>query len=425
MRMTRSEKSWILYDWANSAYSIVITTAILPIYFKNVAAENLPGFLSTAYWGYGNTLYTIILFLMAPVLGTIADYQLYKKRFFIGFLGLAIVSTLSLVMIGPGDWEWCIALYILSALGFSGSNIFYDAFLVDVTSKKRVDWISSVGFALGYIGSTIPFILSILVIMKPGLLGLDSKSSGVRASFLITAIWWALFSIPILLNVRQRHYIPLSSRIIGDSVARLINTIREIRRYRHVFLFLLAYFLYIDGVDTIIKMAGIYGIDVGVSENELMMVLLAVQVVAAPFALLYGRLAERFSAKRMLLAGIAIYILTTVWAYFIHSVWEFWVLGMLVASSQGGIQALSRSLFSRIIPHTKSAEFFGFYNMFGKLAAVMGPFLVGITSQITHNSRLGILSLILLFAAGGTLLLRIHEPHSSGNSGTSPSYPNP
>jgi UMF1 family MFS transporter len=411
----RAARSWVLYDWANSAYALAIMTAILPIYFKDVAAAGLPAHRSTAYWGYANTLATLCVAAAAPILGALADYRGYKRRLLAAFLMLGVSSTALLAGVGPGQWLRCLIIYVLSVIGFAGANIFYDAFLVDVCEDADLDRVSAAGYAWGYIGSTIPFVASLAIIRRPGWVGLESSVSATRLAFLITALWWFVFALPLLLGVRQRHGIDPRSASLSAGLRRLAGTLRAVRRHRPAFLFLLAYFFYIDGVSTIIKMAAVFGRDVGIGASQLLIILLVVQVVAFPSALLFGQAAGRFGTRRLLLLGIGVYLGITIFAAFLRTALHYWILALLVAGSQGGVQSLSRSWYARLIPREQAAEFFGFYNVFGKFAAILGPLLVAAATQLTRSSRLGILSLAALFFTGGLLLLR--APSGSRQAG--------
>jgi len=411
--LTKEERSWILYDWANSAYSVAITTALLPIFFKDYAAAQMPDYLSTAYWGYSSTIATLIVAILAPILGTIADYKNYKKRFLLFFLLMGVVFTASLSLIQEGQWFFALVLYVLSSIGFSGANVFYDSFLTDVTSKERMNWVFSSGFGWGYIGSTIPFLIGLIFILNPSLIGLNSTISATKLAFVITAAWWLIFSIPIMKNVKQTYYVEKTKTPIKDSFKRITQFLKNLKGNKNVFLFLMAYFFYIDGVDTIIRMSSSYGLDVGLNANDLLVVFLVIQIVAFPFALLYGRLSKRFSTKSLIYFAIFVYTFITVFAFFLETIVQFWILAMLVASSQGGIQALSRSLYGRMIPKDRSAEYFGFYNIFGKFSAILGPFLVGIFTQIGKSSRWGVASLLFLFIIGAILFYFVKEPEKA------------
>lgn len=417
-RMSKQEKGWVLYDWANSAYSILITTAIFPLYFKAAANDaGLAATTSTAYWGYANSFATLLISLCAPILGSIADFKGLKKRLFTFFFVLGIVFTLLLAVVPSNQWLILLICYMVTVIGFGGTNIFYDAFLVDVTTEDRMNQISSKGYAMGYIGSTIPFIISIalIILSQQNILPL-SVTVASQVAFAITALWWGLFTIPMLKNVKQVYYKEAVSNPISNGFKQLFETFKKIKLYRPLFLFLIAYFFYIDGVNTIITMSTAYGSDLGITSTNLLIILFATQVVAAPFAILYGKLADKFKSKTMLLVGIFVYIVICTYAYFLKTTLDFWILAMLVASSQGGIQALSRSYFAKLVPKENANEFFGFYSIFYKFAAILGPFLVGFTAQITGNTNSGVFSLIVLFIIGGILLLRVPESTSISQS---------
>lgn len=406
--MTKEERSWILQDFGNSAYSITITTAILPIFFKGVAASQLTDATSTAYWGYANSLATLLIALLAPLLGTIADFKGVKKKLFAAFTLTAIISSALLATVGEGQWIYALVIYIITAVAFNGSSIYYDAFLTDVTTDDRMDDISSKGFGFGYLGGTIPFVLSLGLILSAENLGL-TVTFATQMAFLITALWWMVFTIPMLKNVKQKYYIEGEPSKIKESFSVLWKTLLEITKNKMVLYFMIAYFFYIDGVHTVITMATAYGVDVGVDSDRLLIILVAIQLVAFPFAILYGKLAKLFGAKKMIMAGIITYTVISIYGFFLKTELDFWILAMLVASAQGGIQALSRSYFGKLIPKNKSAEYFSIFNIFGKVSSIFGPLLMGIVISITGETRHGILSLIILFILGAYFFLKIKD----------------
>ncbi len=413
--LSREEKSWVLYDAANSAFVLVMITAIMPIYFKDVAASGLADAVATSNWAFANSTASLILALLAPVLGTMADYKDRKKPYFLFFLITGLVFTVALTIPLEGQWLLCLLLFIGARVGWAGANLFYDAFLVDVAAPERMDSVSAKGFGIGYIGSIIPFLAVIALIVSGGL-GDGLPAGRTRMGFVVVVLWWFCLSLPAIKNLKQHHFVPPSPSPFADGFVRLWTTFKNIRRHRSVFLFLAAYFFYIDGVGTIITMSTAYGRDLGFGITMLITVLLVIQIVAFPCTLLYGRLAARFETRTLLFAGIAVYCLITFLAFLLpflegHLVRHtlFWAIALLVASSMGGIQALSRSYFSKLIPPENSAEFFGFYNVSGKFAAIAGPALLGIVGRMTGDTRWGVLSILFLFVIGAWLLTRVRD----------------
>ncbi|MCL6605300.1 MAG: MFS transporter [Paenibacillus sp.] len=410
MKLTKEEKSWILYDCGNSAYSLAVTTALLPIVFGMFTNVN-----SSMDLGYFNSIASILVAILSPILGTIADYKDTKKRFFVFFALIGVIATASLAFVAPssGQWQLLIVFYILSAIGFAGANIFYDSFLVDVTNDERMDKVSTRGFAFGYISSVIPFGISLVLIL---IMGMD-KSIGYQIGFIITALWWGLLTVPMIRDVKQRHYIEPEPRPVVSSFRRLADTFKNIRQHKGVFVFLIAYFFYIDGVDTIIKMVVPYATSVlgadAFDTFTLLGILLVIQIIAFPCAILYGNLAKKYSARTMIIVGIFTYIISCIAAFSITSVWHIFILGALIGSAQGGIQALSRSYYAKIIPKENSNEFFGFYNIFGKFAAIIGPAVMSLTTTLTGNANVSILAIIPLFLIGLGIFITLPKQPSA------------
>lgn len=409
MRFTKEEKSWMMYDWSNSAYAIVIVTAILPIYFKAVATgAGVSAANSTAYWGYANSFSTLIVALLAPVLGAIADYRPYKQMLFRRFTALGIIATALLPFVPERWWGLLLAIFVISNIGYSGANIFYDGFLTDVTEADRMDRVSANGFALGYLGGVIPFIVVMVLELTNGF-GFMGQTTIVRFSFFLSAIWWIVFALPMWRNVRQTYYLDPVDHPVRASWHRVRVTTGRIIRNRPVALFLLSYFLYIDGVDTIFTMATPIGVDLGLGSSMLMVVLLLVQVIAVPFSILYGRLAQRFGTKPILLMALGFYAFITLYAFFLHDQIGFWFLAVLIGMNQGGIHAVSRSHYARLIPKQEASEYFGFYNIFGQFSAIFGPLLVGAITQLTGRSTIGASSLFIFFLIGFIIFLFVPQ----------------
>ena len=405
----RSIWSWALYDWVNSAYATTIMAGFFPIFFKEYWANPNNPNESTFYLGMANSIYAIVVAAIAPFLGAIADQGSKKKKFLIFFAFLGSIMTGGLCIVNQGYWQMAVLFYIIATIGFASANIFYDSLLPDITTEKNVDSVSSLGYGLGYLGGGLLFLLNVIMYLKPHLFGIPDGATAIRISFLSVAIWWIVFTIPLILFVSEAN--DDKSVYMGKAITmgwkQLIDTFKEIRKMRVVGLFLLGYFFYIDGVDTIVKMAVDYGMSLNFPNESLIIALLIVQFIAFPAALIYGWLAEKIGAKTGIMIGIIGYSIITFLGYFMTKVVHFYVLAVLIGLFQGGIQALSRSLYTRIIPPSKSAEFFGFYNMFGKFAAIIGPALMGTVTIIYGNARVGILSILSLFIIGAYFLSKV------------------
>ncbi|MFC6202891.1 MFS transporter [Lactiplantibacillus nangangensis] len=411
MKFNKPQWSWIFYDWANSGYGIIVTTAVLPVYFKAIAQSNgVSAANATAYWGYANSIGTLLVSILAPVLGALADYPKAKKRMLNIFSMVGMLMTLGLSLAPTSAWKWLLGIYILSIIGYSGGNLFYDSFLTDVATDQEMDRISSYGYGFGYLGGVLAFILFLVLQLTSGF-GQLSSYGVARWSFVLAAVWWIIFYIPLLKNVRQVYALKPNAHPVASSFKRVWSTLKHIKKYQAAAWFLVAYFFYIDGVDTIFTMATSIGMDMGITTTTLMLVLLVVQLVAFPFSILYGWIARKTSTRTGILIGIVIYLGICLYALRLESVTDFWILAVLVGTSQGGIQALSRSYFGRLIPKQSGSEFFGFYNILGKFSAVMGPVLVGIVTQMTGKSTIGAASLSVLFLIGLVIFLAL--PHLS------------
>jgi UMF1 family MFS transporter len=405
----RAVYAWAFYDWANSAFATTVMAGFFPLFFKEYWNSGVADTVSTFRLGMANSAASLVVVLCAPLLGAIADHLDRRKGFLLLFAALGVVMTGALHFVAAGDWQLAALCYGLAILGFSGGNLFYDALLLGVARPAQLDRVSALGFALGYLGGGLLFAFNVLMVLHPDWFGLPDKATAVRVSFLSVALWWAVFSVPLFLRVREAR---AAERVRArDAVARgfgqLRRTLREIGRLPHTFLFLVAYWLYIDGVDTIVRMAVDYGMSLGFPSNSLIVALLITQFVGFPAAIAFGRLGDRIGARAGILVALAVYMAVTTWGAFMTAVWEFYLLAAVIGLVQGGVQSLSRSLYARLIPPGRSAEFFGFYNMLGKFAAVLGPALMGWVGVLSGSPRIGILSVLALFVVGAALLLRV------------------
>ncbi|MDY3832722.1 MAG: MFS transporter [Candidatus Ventricola sp.] len=401
---TKEEKSWIFYDWANSAFSAIVAAIILPVFFKSMAeSSGVSAVDATAYWGYATSLGTLICAVLAPFLGTLGDFRGMKKKLFTAFMLLGVISTFLLAL--TNSWQGLLLFYVLGTLGFSGSCIYYDSFLLDVTDVSRMDRVSSVGYGLGYIGgSTIPLVVSLVLIQFGSGFGIPTMLA-TKFSFILTAVWWLVFTIPMLRHVQQKHAIEPDRDMFAHTLRNMKDTLSMIVKNRSILFFVIAYFFYIDGVGTIIHMATVFGSSCGLDSMDLMVVLLVVQIVAFPFAILYGRLADKFGSRRMILFGIATYIVVCMLGFNLKEMKDFLLLAVLVGTAQGGIQALSRSFYGKLVPAEHASEYFGFFDVFGKFSAVIGPALFGVVAQLTGVTNYGALAVMFMFILGGAIFM--------------------
>ena len=403
-KMTKQEKSWIMYDVGNSAF-VMLSTALIPVYFSSIATGSV-----LVAWGYAETVASLIIALLMPFLGSLADLQNMKKKFLVGFVGTGVVACCALGFTATA--LPFLIVYVIASVSLNSSMVFYDALLVDATDEEHYDQISSHGYAWGYIGSCIPFIACIAVVLGGSAVGIDT-ATGMMIAFFITAAWWVAFTIPLVRNVQQTHFKQRVDHLFSEAFKGLKNTLQAMWRNKAIRYFMLAYFFYIDGVHTIIKLATSYGTDLGIDSTQLVLALLVTQFVAFPSSIIYGRLSAKVGTKKMLMVGVFAYTCIVLFAaFFLRSAVEFWILAIVVGLFQGGIQALSRSEFGKLVPKDHANEYFGFFDIFGKYAAIIGTFLVSTITAMTGASGLGVLSLAVLFAIGFVFLVKVPDQAS-------------
>jgi UMF1 family MFS transporter len=412
---------WALYDWANSAFATTVMAGFFPIFFKQFWSAGADVNVSTAQLGFGNSIASLMVALMAPILGAIADKGSAKKKFLIFFAYLGVLMTAALFLVKEGQWVWAIFIYAMGIIGFSGANVFYDSLLPAIVGEEKIDYVSGLGFSMGYLGGGLLFLINVLMTLMPQKFGLPDDAAAVRVSFLSVALWWGLFTFFTIFWVPEKKGASTGFR-------QFAGTFKKIGHLKIVFLFLLAYWFYIDGVDTIIRMAVDYGLSLGFESHDLIVALLIVQFVGFPAALVFGKLGERWGVRKSIYLAIAIYMGVTVWGAMMTDKMEFYILAVVIGLVQGGIQALSRSYYSRLIPKNKAAEYYGFYNMLGKFAVILGPVLMGLVGLIAKRilmppaptpeqviavgqlaSRWGIASILILFIIGAILFYFVDE----------------
>ena len=432
--MDKERKSvwgWAMYDWANSAFATTVMAGFFPVFFKQYWSYGVDFNTSTAQLGFANSIASLMVALMAPILGAIADRGSAKKKFLVFFAYLGASMTAGLYLVERGEWAWAIVVYVMGVVGFMGANVFYDSLLPHVASEREVDYVSGLGFSMGYLGGGLLFAFNVLAVTMPGRFGFTDATQAVKVAFLSVALWWGVFTLfPIRWVPEGKPFPRANARapVIAQGFRQLAGTFRKARHLKTVFLFLLAYWFYIDGVDTIIVMAVDYGMSIGFDSNDLILALLIVQFVGFPAALGFGKLGQWWGPRKGIYLAIAVYLFLTLWGVMMKSKWEFYVLAVLIGCVQGGIQALSRSFYSRLIPREQSGEFYGFYNMLGKFAAIVGPSLMGGVGLLVKRfmmppsatpdqmtaighlaSRSGMASLLILFVIGGVLLYFVDE----------------
>lgn len=397
--------AWALYDWGNSAFATTVMAGFFPIFFKQYWSAGADVTVSTFRLGVANSGAAVLVAIAAPVFGAIADRSGARKRGLLIFAFVGALATASLFFVGAGDWLGATLVFAAGSVGFALANVFNDSLLVDVAGDDEMDLVSGLGYALGYLGGGLLFALNVVMVLQPGLFGIATESGAVRWSFLSVAVWWLLFTIPLALYVRETpppDREPLL-RAVRSGLRQLVATVGELRTLRAPLLFLIAYWLYIDGVYTIIKLAADYGLSLGFKDTDLIKALLLTQFVGFPAALGFGWLGARIGADRGILLGLSVYVLTSIWAYFLAEVWQFYAMAVLIGLVQGGVQSLSRSYYGRLIPHDKPGEFFGLFNMVGRFAAIIGPVLAGTVVLLGGNPRLEIIAIVPLFLVGGGL----------------------
>ena len=401
--------AWALYDWANSVFATTVIAGFFPVFFKQYWSAGTDAVTSTAQLGFANSIGSVFILIAAPILGAVADGGASRKKFLGAFTALGIAASAGLWFVGQGDWSTAAMVYVLASIGFSGALIFYDALIVAVSPTTRYHEVSAFGYSLGYIGGGLLFAVNVAMTLSPGSFGLAGPAEAVRLSFVMVAVWWLVFSIPLFRHVPEPPRTGAAASAAAAGLRSLARTLREYRAHRMAGLFLLAYFFYIDGVHTIIRMAVDYGLSLGFPSDSLIVALLITQFVGFPAALVFGLVAGRVGPKPALYFGVVVYVAVTVWAYFMTTVTEFYILAVVVGLVQGGVQAISRSMYARFVPAAQSGEFFGFFNMIGRFAAILGPSLVAVTGLLTGSSRLGILSVVVLLVIGMVLLSFVRE----------------